>query len=504
MRAEQQAAAAPHAEPREHASWLREHLEGIVVAVVLALLIRQYAIEAFVIPTGSMAPTLFGQHVDVRCPNCGFEQRVSAGVLERAPLAEDRANAAGSCARCGRRHRRQLPEDAFAAGTPSVVCACGERVPLQPLAAPVGTSRARARVPCTNCGYVFETLVDPRFWPAGDRERGDRILVNKMSYRLQEPARFDIAVFKYPLDPDENFIKRIVGLPGETLEVHAGDLYVDGAIARKPLAVQRSVWVLVQDSAYVEKDGGGERGPAWRPLAGSWTATPDRRGYRGAPAGPEEPGWLAYGRPIRDRTYYNGFVHAGGGELVRDVRVLAEVRSGGERPATVLIRLEAGAPDTFTVRVPLAGGRLEVERADTPFASAEVPAGGARRTIDVGRADARLLVLVDGRLILQAPFETTRDAPRASGLAVGVAAGEVVFERLRVYRDIHYLAGVEGHGNAFPFRVPPGHYFAMGDNAPNSTDGRVWGAIPAGHLIGRAFVVFWPALPWDFAVRRIR
>jgi signal peptidase I len=47
----------------------------------------------------------------------------------------------------------------------------------------------------------------------------DYILVDKLSYRFNEPKRGDVVVFKYPLDPKEYFIKRIIGLPGETVEV---------------------------------------------------------------------------------------------------------------------------------------------------------------------------------------------------------------------------------------------------------------------------------------------
>ena len=50
----------------------RETVESIVVAVILAFLFRAFIAEAFVIPTGSMAPTLQGRHMDVRCIECGY------------------------------------------------------------------------------------------------------------------------------------------------------------------------------------------------------------------------------------------------------------------------------------------------------------------------------------------------------------------------------------------------------------------------------------------------
>src|SRR5438045_8830783 len=49
----------------------RETVESVAMAVILALLFRGFVAEAFVIPTGSMAPTLMGRHKDVQCPECG-------------------------------------------------------------------------------------------------------------------------------------------------------------------------------------------------------------------------------------------------------------------------------------------------------------------------------------------------------------------------------------------------------------------------------------------------
>src|SRR3954451_11942528 len=55
----------------------RETVESIAMAVILALLFRGFVAEAFVIPTGSMAPTLVGRHKDVKCPQCGIRYQVS-------------------------------------------------------------------------------------------------------------------------------------------------------------------------------------------------------------------------------------------------------------------------------------------------------------------------------------------------------------------------------------------------------------------------------------------
>jgi signal peptidase I len=56
----------------------------------------------------------------------------------------------------------------------------------------------------------------------------DRVLVDKILYRLRRPRRGDVIVLKYPLNPQRNYIKRIVALPADTLEVRGGKLFVNG------------------------------------------------------------------------------------------------------------------------------------------------------------------------------------------------------------------------------------------------------------------------------------
>ena len=60
----------------------RETVESIVVAFTLALLFRAFEAEAFVIPTGSMAPTLMGRHKDLVCESCGRDFRVGCSAEE--------------------------------------------------------------------------------------------------------------------------------------------------------------------------------------------------------------------------------------------------------------------------------------------------------------------------------------------------------------------------------------------------------------------------------------
>jgi signal peptidase I len=54
----------------------------------------------------------------------------------------------------------------------------------------------------------------------------DYLIVDELSYRFKSPERGDVIVFNYPNDPSQRYIKRIIGLPGETLELHAGQISI--------------------------------------------------------------------------------------------------------------------------------------------------------------------------------------------------------------------------------------------------------------------------------------
>ena len=64
------------------------------------------------------------------------------------------------------------------------------------------------------------------------------LLVEKISYRLHGPRRGDVVVFRYPRDEDENFIKRVIAVPGETVEIVSGRVYIDGQPIVEPYLLQ--------------------------------------------------------------------------------------------------------------------------------------------------------------------------------------------------------------------------------------------------------------------------
>ena len=90
--------------------------------------------------------------------------------------------------------------------------------------------------------------------PSGSMENtimtNDRIIAFRLSYLFSDPQRGDIVVFKYPDDPEEKilYVKRIIGLPGETVEIIDGDVYIDGEL-------------LEGEEAYVKEPPVGDFGP---------------------------------------------------------------------------------------------------------------------------------------------------------------------------------------------------------------------------------------------------
>ena len=155
----------------------RETFESIVVALILAFVFRAFIVEAFVIPTGSMAPTLYGAHGMIICEDCGVE--FAYGVKDLADT------------------RKSFP------------------------------ILASSKVDCPNCHHRITNLKvnDER----RNAEKGDRILVFKWPFTLGGallgPDRWDVVVFKDPADGTTNFIKRLVGLPNEVLRIVDGDVY---------------------------------------------------------------------------------------------------------------------------------------------------------------------------------------------------------------------------------------------------------------------------------------
>ncbi|MEX0979099.1 MAG: signal peptidase I, partial [Pirellulales bacterium] len=226
---------------------MRETIESIAIALALAFLFKTFEAEAFVIPTGSMAPTLMGRHKDVACPQCGYPYSASGS---------DEADHNGN--------ERLDP------GTQVVATTC----PL-----------------CRFAMSVDPLAEENRGRDSSPSYSGDRIWVSKVPYHFSEPRRFDVIVFRYPLEAETYYIKRLVGLPGETVRIRHGDLFVkqqgesEFSIVRKPPDKLLAMAQIVHDSDYVGQELVDRKWPArWQPqpaehTPGAWQVSDDTRSY---------------------------------------------------------------------------------------------------------------------------------------------------------------------------------------------------------------------------------
>jgi signal peptidase I len=89
-------------------------------------------------------------------------------------------------------------------------------------------------------------------------QKGNFVIVNKLAYQIGAPQRGDVAVFRYPPTPSEQYIKRIIGLPGEHVHINAGQVQINGELLVEPYLVDSTMrggeWQVPSDSYFVLGD----------------------------------------------------------------------------------------------------------------------------------------------------------------------------------------------------------------------------------------------------------
>lgn len=87
---------------------------------------------------------------------------------------------------------------------------------------------------------------------------GEFIIVNRLAYRLGSPERGDVIVFLYPRDPTQEYIKRVIGLPGDRVRIAAGEVYVNDELLNEPYIAAapryQSEWTVPENSLFVLGD----------------------------------------------------------------------------------------------------------------------------------------------------------------------------------------------------------------------------------------------------------
>lgn len=544
--------AGPEAPPRRKES-LRETIESIVFAFVLAFLFRTFEAEAFVIPTGSMAPTLYGRHKEGTCEECGY----------------------------------------------SIVIGASDEVHHE-----AGFLLPHVRIEgaiCPNCRNPFNRMRDSLAF------NGDRILVNKYPYEFGEPDRWDVFVFKFPEEPKTNYIKRLVGLPNETIRIRNGDVYLwdqdrgEQILRKDDPDKQRAIQLDVYDDdhparAFLEAGWperwaalvaeGGDELPDWRPDPAGWRHNPQDRVFtlEGPAAADGQPHWIRYrhfvptpdeweavmaGRPVTPRPQlitdfcgYNAYYGEGVGDHGR-VRTAHQVELPGlwvgdltanfeltvtdaRKDAEVVIELCEGI-SWYRCRIDLESGRATLRevnvqmdpRQEREIAAAATPVTGAGTwEVSFANVDDRLCLWIDDELIdfgeaasLQRFDVGTPRALKSDLAPVGIAARncDAQVAHLDIDRDIYYRKSFDENDpgnvrldddivglhqllhdpdrwsdtyaklgeflNERDYHLGPDEYLALGDNSPRSRDSRLWTTgvgVPRKHLVGKAFWIYWP------------
>ena len=479
-------------------------LEWLVTAFILAFVFRAFVMEAFRIPTGSMADTLRGAHFRLRCNQCGY--KYEHGFVPRS---------------------YGYPEDTIPAGS----------VRLPPTR-------------CPNCGY---------FWPQGYAPNsaqtpvanGDRILVLKCIYQFFQPKRWDVVVFKNPLDPTVNYIKRLVGLPGETLEVSDGDIYINGEIARKPPKVQNELWMPVYNNDYqpVQPRQGSFNGHTWqqpfRNEPGSkWiTDDPNNPTVFRLKNAPDQINTLFYdttiGNDFRTAYAYDEVSRYNYMPYSSDlmVRFYAQAGPVAPRPEILNSKFEilnsigislSKYETTYKAWVDLVGKMAiakisQGKEAILTSKSIEPSVINKPTLVEFANVDHQLIFQVGGEKLTYELGRAPNDAGNirediapqvkifASAQPARPAGGaEVTLSHVAVFRDIHYTKtdAPNRASQGDPIALEKDQFFVLGDNSPNSEDARLWnkkgvgingqrvyrqGIVPRDYLVGRALFVYWPS-----------
>lgn len=495
---------------------IKETIESIVIAFILAFVFRAFVVEAFVIPTGSMAPTLLGQHLRMVCPECGHSFL------------------------CGPRDYGE------AGGRPMPFPIQGENNPLS-----YRQRRGALEVSCPMC--LFPVRQTNRA-----TDGGDRILVLKYLYQFTEPRRWDAVVFKNPKNPLENYIKRLIGKPEEWLWLVRGNVYTRATkedpwqIERKPADVQRAVWQPLYHSDFVPLDAG--TGPMrdvdslwhvpWVPqVKEDWTRLDGGRVYRFV--GGEADGRLdfdfAQQHASSDYYPYNSFDPRSGRQsrengryVVDELRVAATVTPELDT-AEMVIQLTTAQHELNATLTTDGRARLSMAAADDAELAAhdiEAPAGtvdwqaGRGRRIELWHVDQAVMLWVDGKMVGRLTYGDALDdeairevVDQPTGvvpkLSLSVTGGPMRLSQVDVDRDLYYTPQTERHAIATdePIKLKADRFFCLGDNSPQSEDSRLWpdsdpwikyhtspaedelqrGRVPRKLLIGKAFFVYWPS-----------
>jgi signal peptidase I len=460
------------------ASRPRRYVGAGVLFLSFLLVFRAIGVEPYEVPTGSMAPALAGNHRAVDCPRCGYHVLIG-------------------------RHRADKGDGR-----------CSPRLYQYAV--------------CPNCGYPH---LDANHVP---ESAGDHLLVNKHVFALRRPRRWEMIVFRLF---GKAFIKRLIGLPGEWLEIRDGDVYVNHQLARKTIVEFKAVRVPVFDNNYQPRpEGWRQRWEVVSPGSGSQPLVGTELRLDAEHACPEY--LLCTYRhylldeykcqPILDEYGYNGGDPAPA-EAVHDFMLECDLEVV-EGEGAVMFGLTDGH-DHVLAELPVtvnatgsADSGIRLRQMPTPEGTAvsfrpdvsQIVAAargarlqtGCRYHVELAFVDRRATLTIDG----VAPFDPV-DLAAVQGrpgvirpVVLGAKGVKAVVRNFRLFRDLHYTPAGRNAVRGKGVLLGAGQYFVLGDNSPNSEDSRFWpnqGAVPAQDLLGKPFLVHLPSrvVAWDLLGR---
>jgi signal peptidase I len=299
---------------------------------------------------------------------------------------------------------------------------------------------------------------------------GDHIIVNKYPLYLRGPKRWAITVFRYPLDVSSNFVKRLVGLPGELLELRDGNVWIDGHIERKPPEIQEEVWRPVtslrgRDLVWSSKD---RRG--WRQTSDGWTVSAEGATTLSLES-TQWPWQMRRGKldaPVSD--WYMGQGTTGAVGDIR-LRVTARVEEG---EGAIVLRLEEYGR-TYEAVLSVSGDSAVIVCGEKHVLEDVRLERGEDHELAFANVDDAVELHLDGDRVFRRVYETdasTRGGMPTNAVEIEVRDARADLSELGVDRDIHYC--IPDGRYLSRIRIPPDRYVMLGDNSSNSRDSRVW------------------------------
>jgi signal peptidase I len=469
---------------KDRAAEVADTFEWLITAFILAFVFRAFVMEAFRIPTGSMADTLKGAHFRLRCRQCGYKYEYGFNP--------------------GKYH---LPEDTVPG----------------PRSAPLQLFPTR----CPSCGD-YQSVGGKT--PVAN---GDRILVLKCIYQFLAPKRWDVIVFKNPPEPEINYIKRLIGLPGETVQIIDGDIYVNGQISRKSPKVQNELWMSVYNNDYqpVKKNVPSFNHHPWeQPFknkgSSKWAVYEDNPSLFHLDSPADQTNTMTYdtsiGNNFRATYAYDEVGDYSDMPYCSDLMLRFYCRSsesqGSIGASLSKYRTNYNAWMDLTGEMVITkddvkGGITELARK-----SIKPPAINKSTLVKFANVDHQLIFQFGGEKLTYDLGRGLEDAGRVitdiqPRLEIS-GSGKLTLSHVAVFRDIHYTtskyANHPENGRAInePFKLGQDEFFVLGDNSPNSEDCRWWtreglsnkglspyrvGIVPRDYLVGKALFVYWPS-----------